>query len=120
MDTLLVLALGVTVVAYLIACIHPKTRPYALKLWWVPLSLGGVLIGALLGRQGDWGDDADSVLVDMEDRAKEHTAREEAEQRLARAESADVIEEGEKQRAAIGEMTDRDERLKAYAKMGRR
>ena len=44
---LLIVAL-VALVGWIVAAVVPKTRPWALKLWWVAVAAGGVLLFAVI------------------------------------------------------------------------
>jgi hypothetical protein len=122
MDTLLVAGVGAVAVAFLILAIHPTTRPYALRLWWVALAAAVGLVGILLGRKrGDtWDDDADSAIVDIQRGIDTHKATIEADQVRARLASQEARDEHDVEREEIGAIESAKERYEKLAAMGRR
>ena len=122
MDTLLVFGIGAVAVAFLILAIHPTTRPYALRLWWVALAAVVGLVGILLGRKrgSAWDDDADSAIVDIRRAADVHVAELKADKVRAQLASEEARTEHDVEREEIGAIEDKRERYKRLAEMGRK
>jgi len=120
MDSMLVIGVVLLAISFLALGIHPTTRPWALRFWWAFLAVGVGIVGALLGRRGDeWGEDADSTIVDLKAATLENKARIEAEQQRARLRSQSELEAFDAERAEIEAMGTASERLDRWAKLGR-
>ena len=122
METLYLIGLGLLAVGFLSLFINSSTRPYALKFFWVFFAAAIGLVGAILGgrRKDPWSDGADSTVVDLQREVEINKAKADADKARARLKSQAALDEHDAERRVIGEISDRRERYKALAALGRR
>ena len=116
MSTLLPIAFGLLVVAFIGLAIHPVTRPYALRFLWAFAAVGAGLVGAMLAGGKGRDDEEDTALVDFKDHAKAEEAKHKAEAQARAQGSLDAYHaEAEK----IEHMSSAKERREEWARVGK-